>query len=321
MQECQEVPSSTTQSVSTVVDPRKARLFTLLGFGAMVLVWGSFPVAAKIGTEHVPPLLFSAVRFLLAFVILFLIACWRRESLRITRTQHLRIFLTSLFMVGIPAAIFFASIPYAPAGALTLMWATAPLFVSLFNFRGAGEARGWRLSVSLLIGIAGILLVLVGRIPFLPNQGAATLSFAMSGPALIAELMVLASAAVYGFGMLLAKRYSTEVPVLVMTAWQVFYSGVVILLASLVFEHGSSFSPSWTTLEALLYLVIFCSCISFFLTFWLIRRIGAIRTAYSDFIIPSVTLLLSYWLLGEELSPAKLGGFLLVMLGCALVEK
>ncbi|WP_201369931.1 DMT family transporter [Ktedonobacter robiniae] len=315
------MPSSTTQSVPTAADPHKARMLTLLGFGAMVLVWGSFPVAAKIGTEHVPPLLFSAVRFLLAFLLLLLVARWRRESLWITRTQHLRIFLTSLFMVGIPAAIFFASIPYAPAGALTLMWATAPLFVSLFNFRGAGEARGWRLPVSLLIGIAGILLVLLGRVPFLPNQGASIPGFAMSGPALIAELVVLVSAAVYGFGMLLAKRYSADVPVLVMTAWQVFYSGVVILLASLIFEHGGPFAPTWSTLEALLYLVVFCSCISFFLTFWLIRRIGAIRTAYSDFIIPGVTLLLSYWLLGEELSPAKLGGFLLVMLGCALVEK
>lgn len=53
---------------------------------------------------------------------------------------------------------------------------------------------------------------------------------------------------------------------------------------------------------------------------WLIRRIGAIRTAYGDFIIPGVTLLLSYLLLGESLTLAKVGGFVLVMLGCVLVE-
>ena len=57
----------------------------------------------------------------------------------------------------------------------------------------------------------------------------------------------------------------------------------------------------------------------FFLTFWLIRRIGAIRTAYGDFIIPGVTLVLSYLLLGESLTPAKIGGFALVMVGCALI--
>jgi len=47
-----------------------SRLIILLNFVAMVLVWGSFPVAAKIGVEHAPPLLLSGVRFSLAFSIM-----------------------------------------------------------------------------------------------------------------------------------------------------------------------------------------------------------------------------------------------------------
>ena len=72
---------------------------------------------------------------------------------------------------------------------------------------------------------------------------------------------------------------------------------------SLIFERGHISSLTWVTLDVLIYL-----------TFWLIRRIGTIRTVYSGFLI------LSFLILGEDLSPAKLGGLVLVVLGVILVE-
>ncbi len=303
-----------------IISPSNARLSTLLGFIAMVLVWGSFPVAARIGVEYAPPLLFSGTRFLLAACLMGLLAFIQRKRLWITRKQHQQVFVVSLFMVGVPSSIFFAAAPYAPIGVLTLMWATTPIFTAIFNLRGAGEARGWRLIASLVVGFIGILIVLLGRLPFWPVNGSGPFTFANSGPALIGELAVLASASVYGFGLRLAKRSDPDLPVTVLTTWQIFYSGAFVALLSLIFEHGDAINPTWTLFGVLLYLVVFCSCISFFLTFWLIRHIGAIRTAYGDFIIPGVTLVLSYFLLGESLTLAKVGGFVLVILGCILVE-
>ncbi len=297
---------------------QRGRFATLLGYVSMVLIWGSFPVAAKIGVAHAPPLLLSSTRFGLAFLLLAAIVFIQRKRLWITRRQHWHVFVVSLLMVGIPSSIFFAAIPYAPASILTLLWAPTPIFTALFNLQRGGEVRGWRLPVSLLIGAFGVLIVLLGHVPFWP--GTAGLAFASNGPAMIAELAVLGSSVIYGLGMRVAKQDNEDVPVMVFTAWQSFYTAAFVALMSLIFEHGRTFQPTLTTLGVLLYLVIFCSCISFFLVFWLIRRIGAIRTAYGDFIIPGVTLLLSYLLLGESLTLAKVGGFVLVMLGCVLVE-
>jgi len=107
---------------------------------------------------------------------------------------------------------------------------------------------------------------------------------------------------------------------MVLTTWQLFYCGAFLLALAFVFERGYAFHPTLTTFGVLFYLAIFCSCISFFLTFWLIRRIGVIRTAYADFIIPGVTLVLSYILLGETLTFTKIAGLALVILGVVLVE-
>src|SRR5579863_2329595 len=302
-----------------VADRRYSRLITVLGFAAMVLIWGSFPVVTRIGVEHTPPLLFSSVRFLSAFCIMAAIVLVQRKRLRISRKQHLQIAVVSLFLVGIPSCVFFSSILYAPVGVLTLMWATTPIFTALFTLRSGGEVRGRRLFGSLLIGSVGILIVFLGHIPFWPGTSDNLFAFSNGGVAAIAELAVLGSAVVYGLGMFMAKRSNPDISLTVFTAWQVFYSGAFIGLMGLIFEHGASFQPGWTALWALLYLAVFCGCISFFLTFWLIRRIGAIRTAYGDFVIPGVTLILSYFFLGESLTPAKIGGLALVILGIVLV--
>ncbi|HLI09104.1 MAG TPA: DMT family transporter [Ktedonobacteraceae bacterium] len=299
---------------------RDPRFVSFLGFVVMVLLWGSFPVVAKIGVAYVPPLLLSGARFCLAFCILAGVAVIQRKTLAMKRRQHFQVFMISLLMVGIPSSIFFAAAPYAPAGVLTLMWSTTPIFTSLFSIGVTGEARGWRLLCSLCLGMLGILIVLLGHIPFWPGAEAQEGQiFASNGAALIGELAVLGSSVVYGLGMRTARTNSPDVPVLVLTCWQLLYSGLFITLMGLLFERGYPFSPNWIALAALLYLAIFCSCISFFLTFWLIRRIGAIRTAYSDFIIPAVTLVLSYLFLGESLTLAKVGGMLLVMVSILLV--
>lgn len=294
----------------------QARTITLGAFFVLVLVWGSFPVAARIGVQHAPPLLLSAVRFLLAFVITAGIALFQRKRLRLPWRQHVPIISISTLMVGIPGSIFFAAVPYAPVSILTTMWATTPIFAALFTVRETGEVHGWRLLLSLCTGLLGAFLVLSGHLPFL--QG--TSLFADRGPALIGELAVLGSAAIYGLGIRAAKRGNPDIPVVVFTTWQLLYSSLFLLLMSLIFETGQGLPVDLPTIGTLLYLVIFCSCLTFLLTFWLIRRIGAIRTAYIDFLTPGVTVILSYILLGESLTPIKLGGLALVLLGVFLVE-
>ncbi|HLX58528.1 MAG TPA: EamA family transporter [Ktedonobacteraceae bacterium] len=298
---------------------RKSSFIVVLNYVLMVLIWGSFPVAAKIGVQHAPPLLLSGVRFTLAFLIMAPFAYWQSKKLWITWRQHLRVLLISILMVGIPSSIFFAATPHAPVSVLTIMWSTTPIFTALFAMRDRDEVHGWKLPVSLLIGLTGVLIVLVGRLPFLPGPGGDAL-FVGSGIAIVSELAVLASSSIYGYGIRMARRKSPDIPVTVMTAWQIFYCGIFLLSMSLIFERGASFQPTWITFGALFYLAIFCSCISFFLTFWLIRRIGAIRTAYSDFIIPGITLILSYLFVGESLTVAKVIGLVFVILGVVLVQ-
>ena len=306
--------------------PRKRSVVVVVNYVLMVLLWGSFPVAAKIGVEHAPPLLISGLRFSIAFLIMAPLAYWenkkgltRKGRLWISRRQHLRVLVISLLMVGIPGCVFFAATPLAPVSVLTIMWSTTPIFTALFAMHDSGEVHGWKLLISLAIGLLGVLTVLLGRLPFLPGSNGGSL-LAGGSLAVLSELAVLASASIYGLGIRTARQHSPDIPVMVFTAWQLFYCALFLLGMSLIFERGETFQPTWTTLGAILYLAIFCSCITFFLTFWLIRRIGAIRTAYGDYLIPGVTLILSYLLVGESLTIAKVIGLGLVIMSVVILQ-
>src|SRR5579885_1442136 len=207
------------------VSQRKSVLVIILNYVIMVLIWGSFPVAARIGVQHAPPLLLSGMRFSLAFMLMAIVILAQGKKLRMKAGEHWRVFLIALFMVGV----------------LTIMWSTTPIFTALFAMRDAGEVRGWKLLVSLLVGLSGVVTVLMDRLPFLPGSA---LNFASKGTALIWEIAVLASASIYGFGIRMAKRNGPNVPVMVMTTWQLFYCGVFLLAMSLLFERGYPFAPT-----------------------------------------------------------------------------
>jgi drug/metabolite transporter (DMT)-like permease len=53
-------------------DARRPHWKTLLAFAIIYFVWGSTFLAIRIGVHELPPLLFAAMRFLAAGIVLFL---------------------------------------------------------------------------------------------------------------------------------------------------------------------------------------------------------------------------------------------------------
>jgi len=140
------------------------------------------------------------------------------------------------------------------------------------------------------------------------------------GQALLAEAAVLCAAAFYGVGMRVAKS-TADLPLLTLTAWELLIGGLILSTASLLFERGQPVHWTPTNVSILLYLAIMAGCVTFGLTFWLIQRIGSIRTTYNSFLVPGIALVLAFFLLGEPITLPKLAGMALVTVGLALVVR
>lgn len=240
------------------------------------------------------------------------------QKLRLTWKQYQTVFVIGILILGVSTGVFAVAVRFAPAGALSVMWATTPIFTSLFTVRAKEEMHGWRLIASLIIAMIGVILVLTDGLPFLTGfSKSSTFTWTNDSFALMGELAVLGAAALYGFALRIAKQSTVGIPIATLVTWQVFFGSSFLGLMSIFFEHGQTFHFTWKAIGSLLYTSIICSLGCNAITYWLIRRIGAIRTVYSDFLIPGVALFLSFVLVGESLTLAKLGGLVLVLLGAA----
>ncbi len=307
--------SETTQTPKTLqaaqpvqTEPPTWTVQTILGFGLITLIWGSFSIAVKVGVDGVPPFLLAGARFCLAGALLCALLVVRRERLLLPRQRFPGVLLLAFLIIGVPSACFFWASQYAPAGTLSTIWATSPIFTALVTMSARNEVRGWRVALSMVIGLVGVTLVFIDKL----GVG--------EGQALMAEGAVLGAAAFYGVGMRVAKS-TADLPLLPLTAWELLLGGLILSTASLLFERGQP--VHWTALNVsiLLYLAVMAGCVTFWLTFWLIKRIGAIRTTYNSFLVPGIALALANLLLGESITLPKLAGMALVVGGLALVVR
>src|SRR6202040_3836338 len=103
---------------------------TLLAFGIIYFVWGSTFLAIRIGVHEVPPLLFAAMRFLVAGLILFGWMIARGEPSP-TRRQWMSVLLLALLIFLIDYGLLFWAEQRVPSGVAAVMMATIPVFIAL----------------------------------------------------------------------------------------------------------------------------------------------------------------------------------------------
>src|SRR5580698_10192651 len=103
---------------------------TLLAFGIIYLVWGSTFLAIRVGVLAVPPLLFAAIRFFTAGLLLIAWTAFRREPWPNGREWGSICLLAALIFVGDYGLLFWAE-QKVPSGIAAVMLATIPAFIAM----------------------------------------------------------------------------------------------------------------------------------------------------------------------------------------------
>jgi len=95
-----------------------------------------------------------------------------------------------------------------------------------------------------------------------------------------------------------------------------------VLLGAIGFAAGEAGRWTWegNALFALLYLVVFGSCIAYAAYLWLLHEVSPAALATYAYINPAVAVMLGWWLLGESLNGAQMAGMLVILLGVLLVS-
>ena len=273
----------------------------LSAIGVMFLWALCFPLIA-FGLANAPPMAFAAIRALIAWAALLLVAHGYRRPFARNRghwgiTALIGVSATSLGFFG----MFYGGARVAP-GVATVVANTQPLIAAAIAWRIWGEPLVRHQWIGMGLGFAGI--VLIGAPSLVePGSSAAGLS------------LILLGALGTAFGNVLMSRMRGDFDTVRVMGWQLVIGSVPLGILSWLIEDAMLIHWSWPFLGALLALSLLGTALPFVAWFALLQRCSLNRLNVFTFFTPVFGLLMGYVFFAETLSLLSGAGIALCLLG------
>jgi drug/metabolite transporter (DMT)-like permease len=290
-----------------------SRYRNLLLFLALAAVWGSAFMAIKAGLAYFPPVLFAAIRYDVAGVVMLGYAAYVVDDpLPRGARQWAAVGVGSLLLIaGYHALLFVGETDPAVTSA------AAAVIVSLSPVLTTGFARlllpDERLTA---VGVVGLFLGLAGVVVLTrpdPND--------LLAGGTVAKLLVFGAATAFALGSVLTRRLDADLPIEAMEAWSMVGGALVLHLVSAgLGESVADVVWSVEAVAALAYLSLAASAVGFLIYFDLLDRLGPIEINLVSYVAPLFAALAGWAVLAELPTVYTVAGFALVFVGFVLLK-
>lgn len=288
---------------------RDASLFVLLA----ALFGGAF-VAIKVGLRELPPVLFASLRFDIAAVaLLSYLAVTQRESswLPRTRADVLGVGVAGLFLVALNNGLLFLGQGSISPGMGSIMYGLNPVLAPAFAWVLLGDRISWPGALGIAIALSGVVIIVQ------PSPSALTDASALG------QLLVMGAATAVALGSVLLRRVGPEMESVALAAWGMALGAVLLHGLSLAAgeAQASVVGLSPVTVLSVFVIAIPSTAVAYAIHFGLLRRVGPVRANLVAYVVPVFAALIGWLLLGAAVSAWTVVGFLVVVVGFAVVER
>jgi drug/metabolite transporter (DMT)-like permease len=284
---------------------------TLLAFAIIYFVWGSTFLAIRVGVREVPPLLFAAMRFLVAGLVLYgwMIAKGERSP---NRRQWMSVVSLAFLIFVVDYGLLFWAEQRVPSGIAAVMMATIPVFIALSEILFLRTQRlTVRLTFALLVGIGGVAVLTSHAL----NLGDAPLDRTGAMALIIGSLS-------WSIASVLTRKLSLPSSKVMSSGAQMLAGGIMLTLTAAACGEFRNFHPSTVSREAwfsLLYLIVAGSIIGFTAYVWLIHHESPTKVGTYAYVNPVVAVLVGYLFGGEVLGLRTILGTLFVLISVVVI--
>jgi drug/metabolite transporter (DMT)-like permease len=271
-----------------------------------VVLWSTGFVATKYVLHNAEPLTYLSIRMAVVVGLMAVIVAIARprwpDRVGIAHSIVAGILVHGFYLGGTAVAISLS----IPAGLSALIPGLQPILTSTLANRWLGERVTPMQWTGLLLGLAGVVLILHDR----SMSGEARWGWLASGVSLVSITL----------GTLYQKRYCGQID------WRagnlVQYIAVTVLFAAAAWLFEGRV-VHWTSefVLALVWLAVVLSIGSIGLLYWLIRRSAATSVASLFYLVPAVTAVMAYVLFGERLDTVAVTGMVACAAGVFLVNR
>jgi drug/metabolite transporter (DMT)-like permease len=252
------------------------------------VAWGSTFLATSVAVRTLPPFLAMSVRHVVAGALLLAWGLLRADREPIGRRElgAAVIFGGALFVGGHGALAW--SQQRIPSGVAALVIGSIPLWVALFDRVAFGRRLSWRAVVGLVVGFAGVALLVDPR-------GGGALDVA-------GVLVTLAAAASWAAGSLYSRGAPLPSRPIVAAGLAGLAGGLLLAVVAVARGELADVDPATVSRDSLLgvaYLIVVGSLVGFSAYVWLLRAAPISLVATYAYVNPVIAVLLGWALLDE----------------------
>ena len=270
-----------------------------------VFLWSTGFIAARAGLEEAGPATFLFLRFSLVSVLMLCLLPMLRPAWPVSPRAWGHLVILGLMMQVIYfGGAWMAMSTGVGAGTAALILSLQPVLTALLAGPVLGERLQRRQWLGLGLGVAGVFLVVDHKL-------------ALGLGSIAGIVFCLGSLLGITAGTLYQKRFCPTLDVFAGLLVQFITATIIFLpLASL---EGWNVTWSQQFVAALVWVAVLLSLVSVMLLTLMIRRHEASRITSLFFLVPPVTALIAWMVLGETMGAVALAGMSLAVAGVALV--
>ena len=277
-----------------------------------MFLWSTGFIAAKYITPYAEPFTFLTYRYLLAGLILFVVALIVREKFALSKKQFWQsatvAFMLHVIYIG---GVFYAVSLGVTSGVSAVIVSLQPVLVGILAVPILGERlRGIQI-VGLIFGVVGVAILLLPKI----FEGDISTSFSAAG-IIVCVIALLGTTG----GYIVQKKTGADIPFITGTAIQYGVSAIIFAGLALTLEDNS---VQWTNefIFGLSWSILANSIVSIVILYTLLRHGSAQRASSLYYLVPPAAALMAYFLFDERITSVGLVGMALAGLGVMLVMR
>lgn len=281
------------------------------------LLWGSAFPAVKtgyalfgIGDDACSKLFFAGWRFMLAGVAVLVVAVVMNKKLLLPeRSRWKGILLLGLVQTTMQYVFFYIGLSHTTGVKGSVITAMSTfLAVGISHFLFPEDRLTSAKAIGCLVGFAGVVMISLSSMDSLGG------GFALNG-----EGFMLLSTVASGAGAVISKFVAKGASPMMITGWQLFVGGAVLLFAGVA--GGGHFSKMSFGGFALLGYLIFLSAAAFSIWTWLLKKYPVGKVTVYNFLVPVFGSLMSGIVLHETVFTMRnMLSLVLVCVGIVLVN-
>ena len=301
-----EPAGSTVEASASAIPPLAYALAVL-----PPLFWSGNFLIARLMRDAIPPVQMSFWRWMLALLIL-LPFCWRAIVESWPRIRGNLPFLALLGAIGVTAfnCFVYSALHHTTIVNAALVNSLLPVVTFLLAYAILKQKLAPKQLLGIAISLCGVILVICSGDPrrllsFIPNEG---------------DILVFAGMSCWALYTVLIRWRSAGLPPMAFLGVTVLF-GVLFHLPAVAWEHAAQggFRPTAPIIASLVYFAVFPSILAYI--FWnrSVAVLGPGKTGMFMHLLPPLSALLGFVVLGEPIAWFHVTSFAIIVLGSWLV--